>query len=78
MLAQYSSSDSGAGGVLFVYLLFLLGLAFIPAVIASNKGRSGVGFYFFGLFCLFLFLLRAHQHTAYAIGSEKTIIDAHA
>ena len=34
--------------------------------------------YFFGLFCLFLFLLWTHQHTAYAIGSEKAIIDAHA
>jgi hypothetical protein len=50
MLAQYSSSDSGAGAVLFIYLLILLVLASIPAVIASNKGHSGVGFYFFGLF----------------------------
>jgi hypothetical protein len=36
--------------VLFVYILLLLGLAFIPAVIASNKGHSGVGYYIFGLF----------------------------
>jgi hypothetical protein len=50
MLAQYSSSDSATGAVLFVYLLVLLGLAFIPAVIASNKGHSGVGYYLFGLF----------------------------
>ena len=50
MLAQYSSSDSATGAVLFVYLLVLLGLAFIPAVIASNKGHSGIGFYLFGLF----------------------------
>jgi hypothetical protein len=49
MLAQYSSSDSGVGALLFIYLLLLLGLAFIPAAIASNKGHSGVGFYFFGL-----------------------------
>jgi len=50
MLAQYSSSDSATGALLFVYLLVLLGLAFIPAVIASNKGHSGIGFYLFGLF----------------------------
>jgi hypothetical protein len=50
VLAQYSSPDSGAGGVVFLYLLLLVGLAFIPAAIASNKGHSGVGFYFFGLF----------------------------
>lgn len=50
MLAQYSSPDSGAGAVIFIYLLLLFGLAFIPAAIASNKGHSGVAYYFFGLF----------------------------
>jgi len=37
-----------------LWLLFLFGLAFIPATIASNKGHNGVGFYFF--FGLFFFL----------------------
>jgi hypothetical protein len=52
-LAQYSSgSDVSAGAVVFG-LLVGGGLALIPATIASNKGYSGVGFFFFGLF-LFL------------------------
>jgi hypothetical protein len=48
IMAQYGSDD--ACGALFLFLLILLGLAAIPAVIASNKGYSGAGFYFFGLF----------------------------
>lgn len=51
MVAQYSTNPSNdVAGIFFLWLLFLFGLAFIPATIASNKGHNGVGFYFFGLF----------------------------
>jgi hypothetical protein len=50
MVAQYSTPSNGAAGILIVWLLVLGGLAFIPAVIASNKGHSGMAYYFFGLF----------------------------
>ena len=49
MLAQILG-DSAAGAFILLWLLLLFGLAFIPASIASNKGYSGVGYYFFGLF----------------------------
>ena len=38
------------GGLYIVYLLLLVGLAFIPASIASGKGYSFGGFYAFGFF----------------------------
>src|ERR671931_86123 len=50
MLAQVAGDSGAAGGIILVWFLVLFGLAFIPATIASNKGYSGVGFYFFGLF----------------------------
>lgn len=37
---------------LIIACIIDLGLAIIPAVIASKKGLSGVGFYFFGVGCL--------------------------
>lgn len=37
---------------LIIGVVLDLGLAIIPAVIASKKGLSGVGFYFFGVGCL--------------------------
>ena len=37
---------------MIIGLVIDLGLAVIPAVIASKKGLSGVGFYFFGVGCL--------------------------
>jgi hypothetical protein len=48
VLPQYSSSSDG--GAIVIVLLIWLGLAIIPATIASGKGYSGVGFYLFGLF----------------------------
>lgn len=48
-LAQYSN-DSGAAAGVFLWLLFVCGLALIPATIAGNKGYSRVGYWFFGLF----------------------------
>ena len=38
--------------VCIIGVLADFGLAVIPAVIASKKGLSSVGFYFFGLGCL--------------------------
>lgn len=45
-LAQTAPNYSGA---VLIWLVLLLGLALIPANIASKKGRSAVGFYVFGV-----------------------------
>jgi hypothetical protein len=49
-LAQYSTDSGAAAGIFFIWLLLLVGLAFIPAAIAGNKGYSLGAFYAFGLF----------------------------
>jgi hypothetical protein len=50
-LAQYyDNNGSGAAAVFWVLFVVLLVVGAIPASIASGKGYSAAGFYFFGLF----------------------------
>jgi Uncharacterised protein family UPF0547 len=50
IIAQSYAQNSGAdsAGILFALAVWF-GLALIPAFIANSKGRSGVGYFFFGL-----------------------------
>ena len=45
------TSSSVNGGVLVIGIILGIGLAFIPAYVASRKGYSFVGFWLFGFLC---------------------------